>query len=68
MTSETPLAHAGEECIVVLEGMMKTQVGTESIRLYAGDSLYFDGSIPHRLFSEGSKNCRFYLIITPPKF
>jgi uncharacterized cupin superfamily protein len=67
-TSEEPLAHEGEECIVILKGAMKAQIGMDLITLEAGDSFYFDSSIPHRLFNERSMDCRFYLIITPPKF
>jgi transcriptional regulator with XRE-family HTH domain len=68
MTSEEPLAHDGEECIVILKGRMKAQVGKDLISLEVGDSFYFDSSIPHRLLNEGPTDCKFYLIITPPKF
>ena len=68
MTSEEPLGHDGEECIVILKGKMKVQAGTDLISLEVGDSFYFDSSIPHRLFNERSSECKFYLIITPPKF
>ena len=68
MTSEEPLAHDGEECIVILKGTMKAQIGMDLITLMSGDSFYFDSSIPHRLFNERSTDCMFYLIITPPKF
>ncbi len=68
MTSEEPLSHDGEECIVILKGKMKAQIGTDLICLDVGDSFYFDSSIPHRLFNEKTTDCKFYLIITPPKF
>jgi transcriptional regulator with XRE-family HTH domain len=67
-TSEEPLVHSGEECLVVLAGRMKIQIGADIIELKADDSLYFDSSIPHRLYNEGKSRCIFYLIITPPKF
>ena len=67
-TSDELLVHEGEECLVILEGWMKVQIGEEVIRLEAGDSLYFDSSIPHRLSNEDDQDCKFYLIITPPKF
>lgn len=67
-TSDEPLAHGGEECLVVLEGTMEVEIGEETIRLGTGDSLYFDSSVPHRLHNERDQECRFYLIITPPKF
>ena len=67
-TSDEPLVHEGEECLIILDGRMKVQIGEEVIRLEPGDSLYFDSSIPHKLSNEDDQDCKFYLIITPPKF
>ncbi len=68
MTSEEPLAHPGEECLIVLTGRMKVEMRGEAVELGPQDSLYFDSSIPHRLCNEKKTDCIFYLIITPPKF
>lgn len=68
MTSEEPLAHQGEECIIVTAGIMNVEIVDTITVLETGDSLYFDSSIPHRLYNEQKKDCVFYLIITPPKF
>ncbi len=68
MTSEEPLAHPGEECLIILGGRMKVEMRGEAIELGPKDSLYFDSSIPHRLYNERKTDCTFYLIITPPKF
>jgi len=68
MTSEEPLAHPGEECLIVLAGRMKVEMRGEAMELGPQDSLYFDSSIPHRLCNEKKTDCIFYLIITPPKF
>ncbi len=67
-TSDSPLGHPGEECLVMLDGVMRVEVGEEVIELVEGDSLYFDSSIAHRLCNEQKNECKFYLIITPPKF
>ena len=67
-TNEEPVGHHGEECIIVIEGQMKIRVGLERVELAAGDSFYFDSSIPHTLSNPGDRDCRFYLIITPPRF
>ncbi|MBW1713912.1 MAG: cupin domain-containing protein, partial [Deltaproteobacteria bacterium] len=67
-TSDIPLAHDGEECLIILDGWMKVEVGEETLELEPGDSLYFESSIPHRLSNERDQECKFYLIITPPKF
>ena len=68
MTSEEPIAHDGEECLVILKGRVQVEFQTGRRELKEGDSLYFDSSAPHRLVNPGRKPCRFYLIITPPKF
>jgi len=68
MTSEEPLAHPGEECLIVLGGRMKVEMRGGAIELGPQDSLYFDSSIPHRLYNGRKTDCTFYLVITPPKF
>jgi len=67
-TSAELLAHEGEECLIVLEGCMQVVYEHETIDLAAGESLYFDSSVPHRLRNIQDDPCRFYLIISPPKF
>ena len=67
-TSVDLLAHSGEECLIILDGSLKIEVGREILELMTDDSLYFDSSVPHRLFNDSDIPCRFYLIITPPKF
>jgi len=68
MTSEEPLPHEGEECLVILKGGVRVEFQNSRRELKEGDSLYFDSSAPHRLVNPGRKPCRYYLIITPPKF
>lgn len=68
MTSEEPLAHDGEECLVILNGAVRVEFQQSHRELRAGDSLYFDSSAPHRLVNLHRRVCRYYLIITPPKF
>jgi transcriptional regulator with XRE-family HTH domain len=68
MTSEEPLSHQGEECIIILDGKMHVEIRETTTILEAEDSFYFDSSIPHRLYNKGDRDCLFYLIITPPKF
>lgn len=68
MTSEEPLAHDGEECLVILKGGLRVEFQQSQRELKKGDSLYFDSSAPHRLVNHHKRACRFYLIITPPKF
>ncbi|MFV0438217.1 MAG: cupin domain-containing protein [Desulfopila sp.] len=67
-TSEGLLPHDGEECLIILEGHMEVVYEHETVHLTAGESLYFDSSVPHRLQNTQPEPCRFYLIISPPKF
>lgn len=42
-------AHEGEECHLVLSGTVKYTQGDESVVLKAGDSLHWNGWVPHRI-------------------
>ena len=43
----TKVTHAGQEFNYVTEGKVKVTVGKKSYILSAGDSIYFDASLPH---------------------
>jgi transcriptional regulator with XRE-family HTH domain len=47
-----PSTHEGEEFIFVLEGSVEVRYGSETIRLGAGDSVYYDSIVPHLVISE----------------
>jgi len=63
---EEQYAHEGEECGMVLEGTFSGVVGDQEIILEAGDSVYYDSSIPHRWENNGDKEARAIWVITPP--
>ncbi|NPV71988.1 MAG: cupin domain-containing protein [Firmicutes bacterium] len=67
-TCDTPLTHPGEECILVLEGQARIDVGASVFHLEPGDSIYYFGSIPHRVTNEGTGELVFVMAITPPVF
>jgi len=48
--------HKGEEFILVLEGQLEFNYEDETFLLEAGDSLYFDSSIPHAFRAVGKKD------------
>ncbi|MCL4515630.1 MAG: cupin domain-containing protein [Firmicutes bacterium] len=52
-TSDGTVAHAGEECGLVLRGTLEVQVGQEVYALEEGDSICFESSVPHRLRNLG---------------
>lgn len=67
-TCDEPLKHPGEEVTHVLAGKMHIQVGEEEYILEAGDTIYYFGSIPHKIVSIGEEDLVFISTITPPRF
>jgi len=66
--AEESYSHKGEECGIVLEGRYKGTIGGKEITLEAGDSIYYDSSIPHRWENVGDTEVRAIWAITPPSF
>ena len=49
--------HPGVEFLFVIGGTLILKVGGEEHRLEAGDSVYFDSTVPHSYRKEGRKPC-----------
>ena len=61
--------HEGEEFLHVLRGSFEIWLnGNEHYRLSAGDSLYFESSLPHRWRNSGRTEACLLWINTPPTF
>lgn len=45
--------HEGEECHLVLEGTVRYSQGDQTVTLKAGDSLHWNGFVPHRVENNG---------------
>ncbi|MDR3499035.1 MAG: cupin domain-containing protein [Parvibaculum sp.] len=67
-TGEDMLSHAGEECGIVVSGLIELTVGGETRRLTAGDAYYFDSRLPHRWRNTGTIECVIVSACTPPSF
>ena len=52
-----PVAHAGEECGVVVAGCMDVLVGELTYRLGKGDGIWFASGQPHTFATVGDKEC-----------
>jgi len=52
-----PHAHPGVEFIYALTGALSVDVAGEEHALAAGDSMYFDSSLPHTYRRRGSRPC-----------
>jgi transcriptional regulator with XRE-family HTH domain len=59
-------AHEGEEFIHVLEGNLALEYGTISQTLKAGDSVYYDSIVPHRVISADSDPVKIIAVIYTP--
>jgi mannose-6-phosphate isomerase-like protein (cupin superfamily) len=55
-------AHPGVETIYVISGRLAIAFGTDEHVLTAGDSIYFDSSVPHSYRRVGSAECRAVVV------
>ena len=54
--------HPGVEFIYVLQGTLSVHVGADEHTLEAGDSMYFDSSMPHGYRRNGSRSCSALIV------
>lgn len=54
--------HPGAEVVYVIEGKLTMRVGEEDHALSAGDSMYFDSSVPHAYRRDGARACRAVVV------
>ncbi|MCD0484396.1 XRE family transcriptional regulator [Streptacidiphilus sp. ASG 303] len=59
---ERAVRHAGAEFCHVLAGAVRVEVGSQSRLLHAGESLHYDGGVPHRIAAQ-TGTTRFLLVI-----
>ena len=52
-----PHDHPGVEFIYAIQGTLSVHVGSEEHALEAGDSLYFDATVPHAYRRSGARSC-----------
>jgi transcriptional regulator with XRE-family HTH domain len=68
-TGDEPYTHGdSEELLVVLEGIVHLQLGTEIYELHGGDSIDYRSSTPHRLTNAGDGTAEVMWIISPPSY
>lgn len=61
------LTHEGEEFLYLLKGELELRTDTEVIHLHAGDSIYFDSTIPHGFVGTGNKKPKALVTIYTPE-
>ncbi|WP_051591564.1 helix-turn-helix domain-containing protein [Cupriavidus sp. SK-4] len=68
LAQDQPMAsHAGEELIFVVAGEMEVLFDDRTVRMKAGDSLYFNASIPHRSRSIGKTLAQALVVVSDRK-
>lgn len=60
-----PHHHPGVEFLTLLRGKLEIRIGTEDHVLDAGDSIYFDSSLPHSYRRVSSKSCGAIVVTVP---
>jgi transcriptional regulator with XRE-family HTH domain len=61
-------SHAGEECLLCVEGRVRLLHGEQEWMLETGDSCHFDGRVPHSTENPGPGVARMILAMTPAAF
>ena len=60
-----PHTHAGAELLYLVSGALVVAIGGHGYELEAGDSIYFDSSVPHTYFTSGGSPCAALIVTVP---
>ena len=60
-----PHQHPGVEFIHTLEGTLSVHLNGDEYVLEAGDSMYFDSTVPHAYRRSGGKSCTALVVTSP---
>lgn len=66
--SEGDYTHDGEEFGTVIEGSLLLELGGKEYLMEAGDSIYFNSTMPHRWRNPNKVPMHALWVITPPSF
>ncbi len=61
-------SHVGEEFGLVLKGELEIELDGEVYKVRAGESFYYDSSIPHNWNNRGKEDVVVVWVISPPTF
>ena len=60
-----PHTHAGAEILYLISGALVLAIGGQGYDLDAGDSIYFDSSVPHTYCQSGNGPCTAMIMTVP---
>lgn len=66
VSSSESRGHESTECVVVLDGEVVVEVGSERYVLATSEALTFDSRLPHRFCNESDQPSVYLLAVTPP--
>ena len=67
-STESPLAHKGDEAALVLQGACRFKLGNEQYQLNEGDSIYIKENTPHKFINTDDIPLVIVSAISPPGF
>jgi transcriptional regulator with XRE-family HTH domain len=68
-TGDEPYTHGdSEELLIVVEGSVHVQLGTEIHDVTAGDSVHYRSSTPHRVSNPYDETAEVLFVISPPSY
>ena len=68
-TGDEPYTHGdSEELLIVVQGQVHVQLGTEIHEVAAGDSVHYQSSTPHRVSNPGDAAAEVLFVISPPSY
>ena len=68
-TGDEPYTHGdSEELLIVIEGRVHVQLGTDVHEVSAGDSVHYESSTPHRVTNAGDEPAEVLFVISPPSY
>jgi transcriptional regulator with XRE-family HTH domain len=61
-------SHEGQECRLVLKGTIRAYYGEKTYLLEEGDSILWNGTVPHRIENVGNSDAQLLIALTPPGY
>ena len=61
-------SHEGQECRLVLKGTIRAYYGDKVYILEEGDSILWNGTVPHRIENVGNREAHLLIALTPPGY
>jgi quercetin dioxygenase-like cupin family protein len=63
-----PRSHDGQECRLVLKGTILAHYGEKTYLLEEGDSILWNGTVPHRIENVGNSDAQLLIALAPPGY